>query len=421
MGFVQHAGQRRGKIFALNSAYALGVISVFLLLATLAALPQFFASFSELLANSFLKIDLWQTFGLDTTTAKWGGLFQSPAFTAGMAIVVFIMGLSLLGVYEIPIPGMVGSAAGTTRQEGLAGAFLMGVFTTLLATPCTGPFLTTTLGWSLQQPIAVTFSIWGTMGLGMASPYLIFGLIPSAVAFLPRPGNWMIYLKQFAGFVLMGTVLWLMNSLRTTHLIPLLLALLGIAIGCWIFGLVQYSTVPNNRRLGTVAGVALGVVAMYFSFGMTQESTTTLAWQPFSTERVHQLIAERKTVLVDFTADWCANCKVNEKFALNTKKTKEFVDAHGVVPLMADFTDGSAEIQEWLDRFGAIGIPLTVIFPADNPDEPIILDGVYWESTLLEHLEDAVAEQSQADVAANPENGKPKQLSRLAAASLPRE
>ena len=390
MGFVQHAGQRRGHIFALNAAYAIGVISVFLLLATVAALPQLFVGLSEIAG-----VDLLGALGLADGALTWGGLFQSPAFTAGMIVLVFVMGLSLLGVYEIPIPGMVGSAAGSARHEGLTGALMMGVFTTLLATPCTGPFLTTTLGWSLQQPVTITYSIWAVMGLGMASPYLVFGLVPGAVKLLPRPGNWMVTLKQFAGFVLMGTVLWLMRSLQADFLIPLMLALLGIAMGCWMFGLVQFSTTPGKRSVVSVAAVAMAGATAYFSYGLTQQSEHELAWQPFSTARVNELIAEDKTVLIDFTADWCANCKVNEFIALNTEETKTLVEEHGVVALLAD-VDVTADADQWLGRFGAVGIPLTVIFPAGNPDEPIVLDGVYSQSTLIESLEKAVRPSAES-------------------------
>lgn len=386
MSFVQQAGEDRGRVFALNAVYAIGVISVFLLLAALAALPEWFGWFFEGL-------------GLSGERFSWGGLFQSETFNLIMACLVFAMGLSLLGVFEIPIPGMIGSAAGATQREGLTGAFLTGVFATLLATPCTGPFMGTTLAWSVKQPAAVTFLVWATMGLGMASPYLVFGLVPGAVKLLPRPGAWMVQFKEFAGLVLMGTVVWLMSSLNTKDIVPLLVMLLGIAFTFWLIGTIQFSPSTAKRRIVSAAAVALGLGIGAFGYFLTLEPTNKLAWEPFSTQRVNALRAEGAPVLIDFTASWCANCKVNERMALNTADTKAAVEKLGVVPLIADYSDESPEIKEWLDRFGRDGIPLTVIFPANRPNDPILLDGLISQRTLLEKLEEAVRPKPVATTA----------------------
>ncbi|HEX6987616.1 MAG TPA: thioredoxin family protein, partial [Planctomycetaceae bacterium] len=377
MSFVQHAGDDRGRVFLLNAVYAAGVISVFVFLAALAALPQWFGW-------------LFEGLGLSGDRFAWGGLFQSETFNLVMACLVFAMGLSLLGVFEIPIPGMIGSAAGAAEREGLTGAFLTGIFATLLATPCTGPFMGTTLAWSVKQPAAVTFLVWATMGLGMASPYLLFGLVPGAVKLLPKPGGWMLQFKQFAGFVLMGTVVFILSSVNARFIVPALVMLLGIALALWLIGMVQFSHSATKRRVVSLAGLALGAAVAVFGYQLTVEPTHKLAWEPFSTQRVNDLRAERKTVLIDFTADWCVNCLTNERLALNTEDVKAFVEEHGVVPLRADYTDYSQEITDWLDRFDRQGIPLTVIFPADRPNEPILLDGLFSQGKLLEKLEEAV-------------------------------
>ncbi|MDQ3329368.1 MAG: thioredoxin family protein [Planctomycetota bacterium] len=391
MSFVQHAGDHRGRIFTLNASYAVGVIVVFLCFAALAALPQWFGW-------------LFQALDLSTTDFSFGKLFQSDRFNLAMAGVVFAMSLSLLGVFEIPIPGMIGSAAGSASHEGLSGAFLTGVFATLLATPCLGPFVGPVLFWSMKQSLAVTFLTWATMGLGMASPYLVFGLVPGAVKLLPKPGAWMVQFKQFGGFLLLATALWLLTSVRTDLLMPMLVALLGIALALWMVGMVQFSLSPMKRRAVSAAAVALGAGIAAFGYTLSVEPTHKLAWEPFSTARLNALRADNKPILVDFTADYCFNCKTNERLALNTEETKAIVERHGVVPLVADFSDGSSEIKQWLDSFGVVGVPLTVIFPADRPNEPIILEGVYSQTTLLKKLEEAVKPPAVAQAAVKTAN-----------------
>ncbi|MEX1230782.1 MAG: cytochrome c biogenesis protein CcdA [Planctomycetaceae bacterium] len=377
LSFVQQAGESRLRIFLLNLSYTGGVLIVFLFLATLAV---------------FLDIG-------------WGGLFQKPEFNLVMASLVFAMGLSLLGVFEIPVPGFVGSAAGNAQQqEGLSGAFLTGIFATLLATPCSGPFLGATLGWSVGQPTAITYLIWATMGLGMAFPYLLFGIFPFAIKWLPKPGMWMVRFKEFSGFVLMGTVIFLMNSLQEEYTMPLLIMLLGISLGLWMIGNL-YDITSHIRHKWTVRGSAFLLTAAICGYGynMTLQAGAKLPWQPFSHARLKQELLSGKTVLVDFTADWCLVCKTVEKYALNTPDTIDFVERHNVVPLMADYTQVSPEIKAWLDRFNSESVPLTVVFPATDHRRPIVIRDYYTKSKLLSKLDQAVnrAESAEAKTTAS--------------------
>ena len=276
MSFVQQAGESRGRILALNVTYAAGVISVFLVLATLAVVV-----------------------GLG-----WGGLFRHSGFNLAMACVVFAMGLSLLGVFEIPIPGFVGSAAGSQQQEGLVGAFCTGILATLLATPCSGPFLGTTLGWSVAQETHVTFLVWAVMGVGMASPYLMFGFFPSAIKWLPKPGDWMVRLKEFAGFVLMGTVIFLVSIIDEALTIPSLIMLLGIALGLWMIGnLYTLNSHINHKWTVRVSAAVLTAMICTFGFSLSRQGIE-LPWQPFSQATANESVSKQNVVLIDFTADW---------------------------------------------------------------------------------------------------------------------
>lgn len=375
MSFVKQAGESRGRLLLLNLVYTFGVVSVFLFFASLAALPD-------------LTAPLVRLIGLSGGSFSWGILFQSLMFNIAMAVVVFAMGLSLLGVFEIPLPGFVGSAAGSSSRDGLTGAFLTGVFATLLGTPCTGPFMTATLTWAVSRPAEITFLVLGTMGLGMASPYLVFGFVPGAVKLLPKPGDWMVTFKQISGFLLIGTTVFILNSIEGDLLIPVLTLLTGVAFGVWIYGQTQMQPELMRRRFGLAGGLVAAGIGGYLGFIQTAEADVD--WQEFDGIVVERVISEGRTVLIDFTADWCANCKRNEANALDTPPTAAFLDRHDVAAFQADYTRESPEIRDWLDRYGSISVPLTVILPGGRPEDAIVLDGLFSQATLLENLERAV-------------------------------
>ncbi|MFK7819250.1 MAG: protein-disulfide reductase DsbD family protein, partial [Planctomycetaceae bacterium] len=379
LSFAKQAGESRARVVVLNFAYSAGVILVFLILAALAV-------------------------GISVGGDKlgWGQLFQKSEFNLIMAAVLFAMGLSLLGVFEIPIPGM----GGGDSKEGPLGAFLTGILATLLATPCSGPFMGVTLAWSVKQPPSVTFLVWGVMGLGMASPYILFALVPGAVKLLPKPGMWMVRFKEFAGFVLLATVIYFITFLEERFIIPLLIALLTIGLATWMIGtLYQHNSSKSQKlkvRLSALAFCVLGFFAAY-KFTEPQSATSsggelaipddgkTLPWQSFSEKRLMSLLGEKKTVMIDFTADWCLICKQNEKFALNTADTLKVVKDNDIVPLYADYTHANAEIKKWLDKFESISVPLTVIFPNGETKNPIVLRDAYTKGRLLKTLKEVVS------------------------------
>ncbi len=369
LSFVQQSGQSRGRILLLNLTYSLGVLTVFLLLASLAV---------------FAKLG-------------WGNLFQRTEFQVAMSCIVFAMGLSLMGVFEIPVPGMVGSAASHQHQEGPLGAFLTGIFATLLATPCSGPFLGVTLGWSVQQESHITYLIWAVMGLGMSSPYVLLGFFPGWVKYLPKPGNWMVTFKEVCGFVLMGTVIFLMSSLKANWILPLLILLLAIGCSLWMIGRLYTINSPDRRRW-TVRGLAtaISVLGCWIAIGLADDRPKAheLPWRTFAGKAVKEELKLGHTVLVDFTADWCLSCKTNEKLALNTAETLKRVNEHKIVAMKADWTAGEAEITQWLEAFDSVSVPLTVIFPAGDPLHPFVIRDLYSKGELLRKLDEAVEAKS---------------------------
>ena len=369
LSLVQQAGEKRSRIIALNFAYTLGVMSVFMV----------FAVISWGLGHSFSAI------------------FQNETFMIVMACVVFLMGLSLFGVFELPVPGILPSA--THHTEGLGGAFNTGIIATVLGTPCIGPFIAPVFTWSLSQPPAVVFSIFGMMGIGMASPFLLTGIFPAMVNWLPRPGDWMVKFKQFTGFVLMGTVIWLLFTIDLLWRGPVLILLLALAMLVWVNENLAQNHDPRWKRWRAHI-LALVASAPVFLFGLwmlqhVQPDSSKMPWEQFSEAQLTQFRAEGKPMLIDFTADWCVICKLNETFALEHDETVKFVKEHGFIPMMADFSRPEPEILKWLRKFGQESVPLTLIIPPGKDSEIIALRGRYSQAELLEKLKEAVSQQAE--------------------------
>jgi suppressor for copper-sensitivity B len=339
----------------------------------------------------------------------WGEQFSSTAFSVTLAAGVFAFGLSFLGVWELPVPGFIGTAGASANSEGYGGAFSLGVLSTLLATPCSGPFLGSALAWAIVQPAYLTYAVFAVVALGMASPYLLVGLFPRLVRFLPRPGDWMVTFKQVMGFVLLATVVYLLIFISAPTVVPTVLLLLGVGFGCWWVGqgLLLES---RGRRLRAWAVAAASVAAIaWLSFGWLEDVMAQrferaverkllatadpsgkaavfprhdlggIAWEPFSKHRLEEHVNAGKTVFVDFTADWCLTCKANEAAAIERPEVARMIRENGVVALRADKTKPAPEVDETLRRLGnkAATIPFYAIFPSDSANKPILLDGLF--------------------------------------------
>ena len=390
MSFVQQSGQERGQVLLLNIWYSVGLMSVFMVLAALA-----------------------HTAGLG-----WGGLFRYPSFNIVLAAIVFVMGLSFLGVWEIPIPGFVGSgkAGELATREGPAGAFFKGMLTTVLATPCTGPFLGTALVFAVRQPPHVIYLMFACVGLGMASPYLILGAFPALVRFLPRPGAWMETFKQIMGFVLFGTVVYLFTIIPSTYLVPTIALLTGLGAACWWIGRTPLTAALEQRLLAWFGATTFACLIGLLAFGWLDEimagrleddterlviarlagegpkqGANHAAWEPYSWQKLESLTRQRRTVLVDFTANWCLICQVLEAQVLNTEGTRRIVADNGIVMLKADWTDHSDDVEtdRMMKILGREQVPVLAIFPADRPNQPIIVDEPYTNADLAKLLKQA--------------------------------
>lgn len=378
-GFVRQAGQSRRTIALHGFAFAGGVYAWFLALGLLVVALK--ASGAE---------------------ATWAFQFQNPWFNLAIAAIVFVFALNLFGVFELTLPGRASTALSEAGgQEGLGGSFFQGVFATLLATPCTGPFLGTSLGFAFSQPAPITLLLFASIATGMALPYLALSLQPAWVRFLPKPGAWMERLKQFMGFPLLAALLWLLYIIggqrgpRAIIWASAFLLTLGVAL--WIYGLVAAPTTRTKSRVvGLLAALAFAVGGGWLFLGelftreqtpgANVESADGIAWQPYSQAAVDRLLGEGKPVFIDFTADWCLSCKFNERTAINVPAVKKRIEELGVVPVKADWTNANPEITAALQKFGRVGVPFYVLYPAGRADAPITLPELLTESIVLDAL-----------------------------------
>ena len=370
MSFAKQGGQSRAQILGLNLAYVAGLLSVFLLLATLASLASF----------------------------GWGELNTLTWFKVGMASLVFAMALSFLGVWEIPIPGFASSGKATelSSNDGPMGAFMMGIFTTILATPCSGPFLGPVFGYTITQPTSIIYLIFSSVGLGMGLPYLLIGAFPSLVRWLPKPGAWMDTFKQLMGFVLLATVVWLLYSVNHIYFIPTLSLLFGIWFACWWIGRTPLTASTSKRQTAWMGGIGVAALIGYGAFSMLVPGKSELPWQPYSPAALASAQAEGKTVLVDFSANWCLTCKTNLKLAINRSEVKQLVDENGVVTLLADWTDKNETIKQALLDLNSQSIPLMAIYPADPSQEVIVMPDLLTKQMVLDALKAAGPSQGSS-------------------------
>ena len=365
-------------------AYSAGIVASFLGLAS-------------------LIVGLKASFG---TSVGWGFQFQYPGYVAALATIVFAFGLSLFGVFELPALG-ANKAAQASSKEGMAGYFLTGVFTTLLATPCSAPFLGTGMGFAFSLPAWGILLFFAVAGLGLASPFLAIAFVPAMMRFLPRPGAWMETFKQLMGFTLVATTVWLVDVLGAqigmNGVTGFLVFLTAVGLGGWVFGRFGGPTQPVSRQVFVfAAAVAISAAAFiqFVDLSFAEPDTAAagapvsadalafdeeIPWQAFSDERLAELNGH--PVFIDFTAEWCLTCKVNEKTVLETAKVRDGMERLGVVPLKADWTRKDEEITRWLERYGRAGVPFYLMVPGDRTRDPIPLGEVITPQSVLDAME----------------------------------
>ncbi|KAA1257771.1 Thiol:disulfide interchange protein DsbD precursor [Rubripirellula obstinata] len=372
MSFVGQGGENRKRIFALNLAYVAGICVVFAILAFFAIVFSF----------------------------SWGQQFQYFSVRLGVTVGLFAFALSYFNVWEIPVPGM---AAGKTSQdlqskEGFTGAFSKGIFTTLLATPCSGPLLGGVFGATLGMTSPQIALVFAMLALGMSSPYLAIGMKPGLVKFLPKPGPWMETFKQLMAFLFIAAVCYFFYQFSDENKFPVFVTLMGVWFGCWIIGQVPGWAAIQKRLLAWTAGVGIATAIGVMAF-TTLKAPPVLNWVDYDEQKLAAYQAEGKTVMVDFSAKWCVNCLVNLATAIDTEKTRRVVDRNNVVTMYADWTDRDPAMKVKFQELGSNSIPLLAIYPAGKPDQPIVLRDLVSQSMVIEALEEAGPSKNANEVA----------------------
>ena len=373
-GFLKQAGESPKRVFAHGLAFVGGIFTWFLGLGIL--------------------IVALKSGGTEVT---WAFQFQNPWFNVAIGSIVFVFALNLFGVFELVLPGRASTALeSASSSTGLAGSFFQGVFATLLATPCTAPFLGTALGFAFSQSAGVILGMFAAVATGMGFPYLLLTARPGWMKFLPRPGAWMERLKQFMGFPLLATLIWILSILGgqrgTDGMFWFLCFLLCLSLSCWLYG--SYCGPLSKIRSRAVAiffaVLIVGGGGWYFlgkKFAdIGHPEAGGIEWVPFSARTLADLQTSGTSVFVDFTADWCITCKFNERTAIDTPAVQKLLQEKKVVPLRADWTNANPEITAALKSFGRVGVPFYVIYPAGRPGEPVVLPELLTEAILLDAL-----------------------------------
>jgi DsbC/DsbD-like thiol-disulfide interchange protein/thiol-disulfide isomerase/thioredoxin len=353
-GFVKQASESRERIFQLGLAFCAGVFAFFLLLALLVlGLSRFNQSLG------------------------WGAQFSNPIVLTVMIGIMFLFGLSLLGVFEVTLGGGTSSKLSElSGKEGRGGAFIHGFFTTLLGTSCTAPLVAPVLGAAINQPGPVIFALFGSVATGLALPYFLLTWKPAWMRFLPKPGTWMVRFKQILGFVMIAFAVWLMGSFPSSAMVVSVgYFLLVLAVAAWLYGAY------HDRWWPTVTGIALIAAGWWFFIHGTVQRPP--AQSSGLVSNVRAALKEGRPVFVDFTADWCLNCKTYEKLVLDTQPIQDAFKAKNVHFVKADYTAQPPDIEAALKKMGRVGVPAYILFRKRG--DYWIADGLT-TGTLLEEL-----------------------------------
>ncbi|MBI3443885.1 MAG: thioredoxin family protein, partial [Magnetospirillum sp.] len=372
LGVLGHGGGERAHVRASFIASGAGIIASFLVLAAIAiAVKQAGAA------------------------VGWGIQFQQPGFLAGLMVLLALFAANLWGWFEIPMPSFLFNRQGGLPHHTVLGHFLSGAFATLLATPCSAPFLGTAIGFALARGPTEIIAIFAALGTGMALPYLAVAIWPGWALRMPKPGRWMITMRKALGLALAATGLWLLSVLAVqAGLTAALTAGGAMVVAVTLLAFKQSLPAQARAALGAciIALSGLAVAAPYHGSADAGKAPSSesggLVWSRFDRVVLADLVGQGKTVFVDVTADWCITCKVNKAAVLERGEVARRLAAPGVVAMRADWTNPDVAISRYLASFGRYGIPFNAVYGPASPDG-IALSELLSEAEVLSVLDKA--------------------------------
>jgi thiol:disulfide interchange protein len=388
LGFVNQAKETPVRVRKLGIIYGIGVLVSFLVLALIA-------------------VGVQRAGGI----ADWGTAFRNPIFRVVITTLITLVALNLFGLFEVTLSGRaLGAASELTAKHGYAGAFFNGVLATILATPCTAPFLGAALAFAFAQPPAIVILVFLVAGLGLALPFVIICIDPRLLKFLPKPGVWMEHFKVAMGFPMLATAMWLFwltaTRMGKAGVLWFGLFLVLLAFAAWIWGqFVQRSY--KRRDIGMIAALLILVVSYFYILEgklawrspATASAKEILNWKPWSIEAVEKARRDGHPVLVDFTADSCLNCQLNKLTSIEVDSTEKKLKEIGAETYIADFTDENPVIAKELQRYGRPGVPLVLVFSSDVSKPAIVLPPILTKSIVLKALDEAAGTNALAQSA----------------------
>lgn len=333
----------------------------------------------------------------------WGFQFQSPAFVLALALLFFLIGLSLSGVVTFG-GGLMSAGDSLSRKPGNKGYFFTGMLAAIAATPCTAPFMGAAIGFAMTQPTGVLVAVMLALGLGFATPVVALSFSPAMQKILPKPGAWMETLKQVLAFPLYATAAWLIwvLSIQTGSdgVMAAALGVVGVGFAAWLAGKTATSSLPLKLIAPLLGVLIIGAGLSLAATAHTENSApgveaSILKEEPFTQARLDELKSEGRPVFVNLTAAWCITCKVNERVALRTAEVAQAFQAAGITYLKGDWTKANPEITALLEHFGRAGVPLYLFYPGHGAG-PRILPQILTAGVVLDEIKTQSALLDQA-------------------------
>ena len=323
----------------------------------------------------------------------WGFQLQSPIVVGSLAYLFFVMALLMFGHYHWPNQ-LSGVGQQLTEGDKLPASFFTGVLATVVASPCTAPFMGGALGYAVTLPATLGLLVFAALGFGMALPFLLLSHFPQLSRRLPKPGAWMETFKQLLAFPLLLTAIWLAwifaRQTNTDQATLLLSGALALSFALWLTQRLSHNTAARSLR---AILIALSLIAALQPFSdissHNNKSSNSLSgeWQTYTAKRLNELRNDNIPVFINLTADWCITCLANEKFALSHDSVKQAFDEAGIVKLKGDWTHYNREITDLLEKHGRNGVPLYLLYPANKEQQPQILPQILRKSDLLVTIE----------------------------------